>query len=182
MPTPVIQFGALTGWRVQSEVLPLTWDGVDFQAGIVRLEPGTTKNREGRIFPFSVLPPLETLLMNQLKRTREVERARDRILPWVFHRNGAPIRDIRGAWRTACKKAGLEGAWIHDLRRTAVRNLERAGVPRSTAMKLTGHKTESVYLRYAIVEEEMLREGVGKLASFLEVGGGSRRVVPFSSS
>jgi integrase len=71
---------------------------------------------------------------------------------------------MRGAWNGACKRAGLQGAWFHDLRRTAVCNLERAGVPRSVAMKLTGHKTESVYRRYAIADEAALSEGVEKLA------------------
>src|SRR5947199_1778054 len=51
----------------------------------------------------------------------------------------------------------------HDFRRTAVRNLERAGVPRSTAMKMIGHRTESIYRRYAIVDEAMLKEGAVKL-------------------
>jgi integrase len=56
----------------------------------------------------------------------------------------------------------------HDFRRTAVRNLERAGVPRSVAMKLTGHKTEAVYRRYAIVAEQDLIEGAAKLAALHE--------------
>ena len=71
-----------------------------------------------------------------------------------------------GAWKGACKRAGLAGAWFHDMRRTAVRNLERAGVSRSVAMKLTGHKTESVYLRYAITDKTAMEEGVQKLALF----------------
>jgi hypothetical protein len=62
------------------------------------------------------------------------------------------------AWRTACQDAGVPGRILHDFRRTAVRNLERAGVPRSVAMKITGHKTESVYQRYAIVSDADLRD------------------------
>jgi len=54
---------------------------------------------------------------------------------------------------------GLPGLLVHDLRRSAVRNLERAGVPRSTAVKSTGHKTENVYLRYAIVSDSDLPDG-----------------------
>ena len=82
----------------------------------------------------------------------------------MFHRNGRPIKDFYGAWKHACTKAGVPDRIPHDFRRTAVRNLERAGVPRSAAMKLTGHKTESVYRRYAIVSEADLSEGLKKLA------------------
>jgi hypothetical protein len=62
-----------------------------------------------------------------------------------------------------CRNAGCPGRIPHDLRRTAVRNLERAGIPRSVAMKLTGRKTESVYRRYAIADERDLRVAVERL-------------------
>jgi hypothetical protein len=81
----------------------------------------------------------------------------------MFHRSGKPIKSFRRAWVTACRKAGIPERLPHDFRRTAVRNLERAGVPRSTAMKMVGHKTESIYRRYAIVDEAMLKEGAVKL-------------------
>ena len=84
----------------------------------------------------------------------------------MFHRDGAPIRHYRRSWLTACKNAGVPGRLPHDFRRTAVRNLERAGVPRSAAMKLVGHKTEAIYRRYAIADESMLREAAARLAAF----------------
>jgi hypothetical protein len=68
-------------------------------------------------------------------------------------------------WEAACNRAGLPGRLVHDFRRTAVRNLERAGVPRSVAMKLVGHKTEAVYRRYAIVAEGDLKAGAERLAA-----------------
>jgi integrase len=82
----------------------------------------------------------------------------------VFHRAGRQIRSFHESWHRACERAGAPGRYVHDLRRTAVRNFERAGVPRSVAMKLSGHKTESVYRRYAIVSERDLAEGVRKVA------------------
>ncbi len=158
-----MRFAALTGWR-KREVTGLRWAHVDFDAGTVHLEATRSKNSEGRTFPFRALPPLQELLEDQRARTRAVERATGQLVPWVFHRDGEPIRSMRGAWDGACSRVGLDGAWFHDLRRTAVRNLERAGVPRSVAMKLTGHKTEAVYRRYAIADEVALAEGVEKLA------------------
>ena len=160
---PVVRFAYLTGWR-KGEILSLTWGQVDFEAGVARLEPGRTKNREGRTFPFKALPDLQVLLEQQRERTRAIEKRRGQIIPHVFHRDGDPIRTMDAAWRAACKRAGIEGAWFHDLRRSAVQNLERAGVPRSVAMKITGHKTEAVYRRYAIAESRALEEGVEKLA------------------
>ncbi len=175
---PVIEFAYLTGWR-KGEVLGLQWRQVDFTSGTVRLEPGTTKNDEGRTFPFDALPALEALLRLQRARTSALEHQRGQLIPWVFHRSGKPIRSFHVAWTEACKRAEVPGRLVHDLRRTAVRNLERASVPRSWAMKLTGHKTESVYRRYAIVSEADLAEGVRRLAA-LSTRDESRRVASIS--
>jgi integrase len=185
LPEPlrgVVRFSAFTGWR-KGEILSLTWAQVDFGAGVIRLEPGTTKNQEGREFPFRVLPPLVELLEAQRERTRELERETGQIISHVFHRDGEPIRSLRRAWNAACLRAGVPDAIFHDLRRTAVRNLERAGVPRSVAMKLTGHKTEAVYRRYAIADAAALAEGVEKLARLHATRSAEpRKVVPIGSA
>jgi integrase len=140
---PMVIFGYHTGWRIRSEVMPLQWRQVDLHNGIVRLEPGTTKNDEGRQFPFGQLPELEEVLWLQRQRTNEVQAKTCTLVPWVFHRNGLPIRDFTKAWRLACTAAGIPGRIPHDFRRTAVRNLERAGVSRSAAMKLTATKRKA---------------------------------------
>jgi len=135
-----------------------------FKAGWLRLEPGETKNGEGRM--FSLTPGLRAVLEQPRGATLELERESRCIIPWIFHREGAPIIDFRRAWRGAVKRAGLPHRIPHDFRRTAVRNLERAGVPRSAAMKMVGHRTEAIYRRYAIADEEMLRDAADKLATF----------------
>lgn len=178
---PVVRFAALTGWR-KSEVLGLRWRQVDWEGGVVRLDPGTTKNDDGRTFPFDALPPLERLLRHQRERTDKVERRKGEIVSHVFHRDGKRIKSLRGAWKGATKRAGVEGAWFHDLRRTAVRNLERAGLARSVAKSLTGHKTDSVYDRYAIADEASQREGVGKLAAHLDGMEGERSAIPLQEA
>jgi integrase len=161
---PVFEVAYITGWTVSSELLTRKWQHVDLATNWLRLDPGESKNSEGRMFPLT--PELRDVLSQQLEKTRQLEKATERVIPWVFHRNGKPIKDYYGAWDEACRLAGLPDRIAHDLRRTAVRNLERAGVPRSASMKMTGHKTESVYRRYAIVDEAMLREGAEKLAAF----------------
>ena len=177
---PVVQFAYFTGWRIPSEVLRLQWNHVDFAAGVVRLDVGSTKNRAGRVFPFAALPALRALLDRQRDHTKGIERRLGAVVPWVFHRDGVPIRDFYAAWHAACRRAAvvhhgpldevvrpqLLGRVPHDLRRTAVRNLVRASVPERVAMQLTGHLTRSVFDRYDIVSERDLAEGVGKLATF----------------
>lgn len=161
----VFQCAYITGWRAQSEVLTRRWEHVDFDGGWLVLEPGETKNDEGRQFPLT--PELRALLEAQFDRVKGIAEATGRpVAPWVFpHDNASRIRDCRGAWIAACKRAGVSDRIPHDFRRTAVRNLERAGVPRSAAMKMTGHKTQSVYQRYAIVDSAMLKEAAVKLAT-----------------
>lgn len=158
---PVIEFAYITGWRIPSEVLKLQWRQVDFSAGEVRLDSGTTKNGDGRVFPMTAR--LRTVLTEQRERTQAFERERGRICPWVFHRHAERIKSFRHAFATACEAAGCPGRIPHDFRRTAVRGLSLAGVPEAVAMKLTGHKTRSVFDRYNIVSNADLRSAAQKL-------------------
>ena len=159
---PVAHAAYITGWRTKSELLTRQWRHVDLMNGWLRLDPGEGKTKQPREFPCT--PDLLELLEAQRERVREIERTTGQIVPWVFcHSDGSRIKDFRYAWAKACEAAGVPGRLVHDFRRTAVRNLERAGVPRSAAMAMTGHKTEAVYRRYAIVDSAMLQEAAAKL-------------------
>jgi integrase len=163
LPAPlrrVVTFAHSTGWRVADEILPLEWRQVDWQGRALRLDPGNTKSGEGRTFPFTAV--LRQLLEDQYLEHERLKKA-GRLVSYVFHRDGERIRDFRSAWKSACKAAGAPGRILHDFRRTAVRNLERDGVPRSAAMVMVGHKTESIYRRYAIVDAGLLREAAAKI-------------------
>lgn len=162
-----------TGWRLKSEILSRQWKHVDLVGGWLRLEPGETKNGDGRNFPLT--PELLALFKRLRRETDAHERRSGSIVPWVFHRDGKQMRDLRATWLRACAAAGAPGRYLHDFRRTAVRNLERAAVPRSTAMAMVGHKTESIYRRYAITDDAMLREGAERLATYL---GAQKRKAP----
>ena len=157
---PVAKFANETGWRLR-EIITLEWRQVDLSAGSVRLDPGTTKNREGRLAYVS--PGLLECLRAQYAATKELEREKALIVPWVFHRRGRRILRFLASWQTACVKAGVPGMLFHDLRRTAVRNMVRAGIPERVAMQISGHKTRSVFERHNIVSEADLREASRKL-------------------
>ncbi len=178
---PLAVAGYVTGWR-KSELLSREWRHVDLKAGWIRLDPGETKNREGRQFPL--IPRLREALEQQAERRREAERRTDNIINAVFfrHSTGKPIKDFRKAWATACAGAGVPGLFFHDLRRTAARNLIRAGIAEKIAMDFTGHRTRSVFDRYAIVDEKLLLEQSAKLTQFYRETAAQpeRKVVPLN--
>ena len=155
---PVMTFGYKFGWRL-SEILGLTWDKVDLRNGIVRIETGDTKNSEARTI----------YLDDELKGVfKELFTKRRLDIPFIFLKDGNPIQSFRKAWKAACKKAGLKGRLFHDLRRTAVRNMVRAGVPEGVAMKVSGHKTRSGFERYNIVNDADLRQATQKQEAYLK--------------
>ncbi len=168
-PRPLAAFAYTTGWR-REEVRGLTWSQVDLQAGTVRLEPGTTKNQEGRTV---VLPePLRAPVAEQWERAVAIVRKENpeatprevaERIPWVFHREGRPIRNFRRAWAGACKRAKFPGRLFHHLRRTAIRNMVRVGIPERVATAISGHRTRSVFDRYNIVAEGDLHEAARRL-------------------
>lgn len=143
----------------------MKWSQVDWDSGVLRLEPGTTKNEEGRVFPFGAHPRLAALLREQRERTSEFEHSHDAVCPWVFNRAGRQIAWYYQSWHTGCEKASVPGRLVHDLRSSAVRNLVAAGVAERVAMKITGHKTRSVFDRYHIVSVTDVEDAVRRLAA-----------------
>lgn len=154
-----------SGWRVRSEILPLQWRRVDFKAGRITLDPGETKNRDGRLFPFT--REIRRVLEERKEARDALKREKGIICPWVFWKNdGQPILSFYKAWKTACIQAGCPGMLLHDFRRTAVRNFVRAGIPERVAMQLTGHRTRLVFDRYHIVSERDLEIATERLESY----------------
>lgn len=153
---PVMEFAFYTGWRIRSEILPLSWDRVDLRHGTVRLYRGTTKSKEGRLIH------LPQVLLALLEQQWDLHVRLWPECPYVFPRQGKRILAYYTAWRTARKKAGLPKI-PHDFRRTAVRNLIRAGVPERVAMQISGHKTRAIFDRYHIVSEQDLVDAARKI-------------------
>lgn len=148
--------GFETGWR-KRELLQLEVRQVDTKRQAIDLEPGLTKGGEGRIVYLK--GRAWDVVARWYKRRRYV----GGISRFLFHRFGRQVRDFRGTWRSACIRAGCPGMLFHDLRRTAIRNMIRAGIQERVAMKISGHRTRSVFDRYNIVSEDDLRDAARKL-------------------
>jgi integrase len=144
-----ITFAYKTGWRI-SEIATLTWRQVDREQGIVRLEVGETKNDEARTVYLD--PELKQIIKDRWAN-------RPNLLPFVFlnmHGNDR-LKRFDKAWKKACKGAKIGIRHFHDFRRTAIRNMVRAGIPERVAMTISGHKTRSVFDRYNIVNDSDLK-------------------------
>ena len=157
-----VTFAYKTGWRV-SEIRDLTWSQVDLDNNIVRLESGETKNAEARTIYLD--KELKEIFLNQKARQRELSK----ISNYVFMNSAGTIkiRNFGRSWERACTDAKIGKRLFHDFRRTAVRNMVRAGIPERVAMLISGHKTRSVFERYNIVSETDLKIASQKQEAYL---------------
>ncbi len=156
---PLVIFLYFCGIRV-GEAQQITWNQVDLNQHQIRLEAGQAKNSEARILPL----PAE--LVDHL-----------RAIP-IESRTGLVFfaKNFRNHWNTAVQAAFLktgnqkfEGLLIHDLRRSAVRNLIAANVPEKVAMRISGHKTRAVFDRYHIVSTSDLHQAMGRVQAAAQV-------------
>jgi integrase len=156
---PILLVAYTTGMR-RGEILNLRWkgevdaSGLDLKAGVIRLAGSDTKTDEPRVV---------YLTSRASAALREVPRHLKS--PYVFTNpeTGKPWREVRKAWRRACKGAGLEGVWFHDLRRSFITIARRKGIAQSVVRRFSGHKTDAVFKRYDIVEEEDLKAAAKRL-------------------
>lgn len=159
LPTPlhrsIVRFASFTGWR-RGEILGLTWDQINLESKVVRIDPPTeakrAKGNDARTIPFAKTP-LDALLQ---------ERWAERDGPFVFHKDGKRLQTFYKVWKSACKRAGLQGRRVHDFRRSAARDLVNSGVPEKVAMQIVGWKTRAMFDRYHIVNEADVAEALQK--------------------
>ena len=164
-----VTFAYKTGWRL-SEISNLTWSHVDVKQGIVRLEPGETKNDEGRTVYLD--EELKEIIIQQWEARKKAEK----LIPYVFpNQDGSNrIKQFRKSWNTACRNAKIGKRLFHDFRRTAIRNMVRSGIPERVAMMISGHKTRSVFDRYNIVSDADLKIAARKQEVYLETQTGTK--------
>ena len=167
-----------TGMR-QGEIIGpngLKWDQVNLEEGTIRLGSKQTKTKTPRII---YMTGDFLMVMMKMKQLRDQHFPN---CPYVCHLNGQVFAEFKKSWKTACQRIGLVGKTFHDLRRTGVRNLVRAGVPETVAMKISGHKTRSVFDRYNITSEEDLKEAATRLGEYIQKKKGTVLVTPEPSA
>jgi integrase len=143
----------------KGELRKIQWPQVDFDASLINLAARQTKGKFARSLP--IYGEMDRWLRRQMET-----RAPD--CPWVFHHQGKPVGAQLRGWNEACERAGLPGLLFHDLRRSAVRNMKRAGVQDKIAMQISGHKTRSVFDRYNIIDEADIGDAAKKLDEYLQ--------------
>jgi integrase len=160
-----VQFLFFSAWRI-GEVRSLEWRDYDRADGVIRLRPERSKNKHSRVLP--VEGEIASVMEARLQKRRLD-------CPLIFHQEGEPIGDFRKVWKKACASIGLPGRIVHDLRRSGVRHLIRAGVPPHTVMAFSGHRTNSMLKRYDIISLDDLRIAAQQGSSYV---GQPAQVVP----
>lgn len=145
-----------TGMRA-GEIFGLTWDRVNMKEGYINLTPQDTKTGEPRYVYFS--GPVKDIL-ERLGKVRQISHR------FVFTYHGNPVKSIKYSLTRALRKAGIQDFRFHDLRHTFVSNARKAKVDRTVIMKLTGHKTLSMFTRYNTVDQADAKEAMQQLESF----------------
>ena len=160
------RFAYATGWR-KGEIVSLTWEQIDHAAREVRIYE--SKNGDGRTLALDgdAWQLIERRWQARVYTDRRTQQTH--VSPLVFHRKGRRIGDIRKRWNTALDAAGFptdkaHRKLFHDLRRSGVRDMIRAGVPQSVAMSISGHKTVSTFLRYNITDGKDQRDALQRTA------------------
>jgi len=148
---PIVIMAIHTGMR-RGEILSLTWDQVDFANGFIRLE--ITKNGERRQIPVDQI--LRETLGNIIHRLD---------VPYVFYdtKTGKPFKEVKRSFKSAVQKAKLKDCHFHDLRHTYASLLVMDGVTIPTLMKLLGHKSMTMTMRYANISKAHKSQAVESL-------------------
>jgi integrase len=165
-------FAYVTGMR-KGEVASLAWS--DVEGDVLTLRGENSKNDEARTIPL--VGELGEIVKRRQAARRLEENGTVRMVEFIFHRDGRAGPEFRRSWATACKKAGV-ARHFHDFRRSAVRNMTQAGVPQAVAMKISRHKTASMFQGYSIVTTDDLRTALEKPETFRE--GSTGNVVSIS--
>lgn len=144
------------------ELLAIKRSWVDLQEGLIYVNGRVTKNRDPKTAPiYGEMGPWLELLLSR-------GRIESPKCIWLFSRAGKPVNSFKGDWKQACEAAGVPNLLFHDLRRTAVRNMIRAGVPEKIAMQISGHKTASMLWRYNITDARDIKDAGKRTERYLE--------------